>query len=486
MSKGGRCTDNTDIFSLGVNLYEMCFMEHPWPQQDTVYQTLEIQKQILKGKKLNFNGKKRKISKKLQNLLNGMLKFEDDKRMTFEKLFSHEFFQKELEADLQKIKLRMMKSETKKSKRPVSLENPKGLAESDSPSFKKEKIDKTQPLSHIDVDKIDKKFCKFLNSIRNPVENIEELNKNNEKSVIQIIDELMKESKRKQQEQKEPNKKKEGPAMDEFSNFGNDKNKKLPNGDKSHFEYHNLAKITKKSHNKIIFLKYLDKKIKKFHCNELEISIPNKNALRLMIQKIKIGIIFNTLGKIEKNGKNLESPGFSEFSSYNNNLIDHEKFMKFLGESMKKFQKMQETVLKEISDELKDIHVITFCKIPCCCTIEKKNSIYSKKNIDWVLDLLNPQINENEFLDLFGNLLDPIMKPMIQYITSRKNIKFFEIQEEMKKIVSIYKDFLVLLNIEHVFNQMDDDNAEDFSEETIVDCEESEFNFGQLMKKLGI
>ena len=445
--EAGRCTENTDVFSLGVNLYEMCFLEYPWPIQPNVTMTLRKQKEILKGKSLRFNGKKRKISKKLGNLLNDMLKFEDDERMTFEELYSHEFFKKELKTDLQKVKTSFEREkellEIEKKKNQFILNNPnekqKGIAESDKPLWKKEDIPKIEPLSHVDVDKIDQKFCIFLESIRNPNKNI---SLKEEVDILQSIHDM-----REKQLEKH-----------DLDLEGSNKT---------------TTKIElKKLRNKIIFLEYLDKKIENFNCTDLEISITNKNPIRLMVQKIKISLIFNNLRKIENNGKKMEDPS------------QYKKFMKILGDSMKKFSKMQEIVFKEIHDEKNDIHRIVFLGIPCFCTYEKNRSIYYKKGVNWFLEFLNPQIKENEFLDLFANLLDPIMKPMEKFIRTRNNVVLYENQEEFRKIVNMHKNFLVLLNIEEVFNNMNDDDAKEFCEETITECEESEFSFGQLLNKL--
>lgn len=436
--EAGRCTETTDVFSLGVNLYEMCFLEYPWPTQANVTMTLKKQKEILKGKSLRFNGKKRKISQKLGNLLNDMLKFDDDERMTFEELYSHEFFKKELKADLQKtnaiIKRERELSEIEKKKKQFKMDNSKkGIAESDKPLWKKEEIQKVAPSSTVNVDKIDKKFCKFLESIRSPNGNV---NLKEEVDIIQAIHDM-------REKQLEKN---------ELDLEGTDKT---------------TTKIElKKLRNKITFLEYFDKKIESFNCTELEISIINKNPIRLMVQKIKISLIFFTLSKIGKK------------------LGEYKKWLEIIGDSMKKFNKMQEVVFKEIHDEKNDIHHFVFFGIPCFCTFEKNRSIYYKKKVNWFLEFLNPQIKENEFLDLFANLLDPILKPMEKFIRSRNNILLFENQEEFRKIVNMYKDFLVLLNIEEVFNNMKDDDVKEFCEEVILECEENEYCFGQLLKKL--
>ena len=61
MAEGDQQSESTDMFSLGVILYEMCFFEYPWPKQPSCYKTVEVQREILTGN-LNFNNQGREIS----------------------------------------------------------------------------------------------------------------------------------------------------------------------------------------------------------------------------------------------------------------------------------------------------------------------------------------------------------------------------------------------------------------------------------------
>ena len=136
-------SEKTDIFSLGVILYEMCFFEHPWPKQSSVCQTLEVQSRILNGN-LKFGKKGREISEPMQNLLNSMLRFKETERMSFEELFSHPFFKTQLEEDLKKV-IKKMKAD---AMRQLALSNDnRRLVKSDDPNSKnyEPEIEKVDP-----------------------------------------------------------------------------------------------------------------------------------------------------------------------------------------------------------------------------------------------------------------------------------------------------------------------------------------------------
>ena len=103
----------------------------------------------------------------------------------------------------------------------------------------------------------------------------------------------------------------------------------------------------RKLKNKTIFLEYFDDQIENFKFPNND-EIPNKNIVRLMIQKISIANILNDLIKLEEYDDQHQKP-----------------FIKnLLTKSIIKFHQMQEIVLQEI-EELSN----KCCILSCCCAI---------------------------------------------------------------------------------------------------------------------
>ena len=484
-------SEKTDIFSLGVILYEMCFFEHPWPKQSSVCQTLEVQSRILNGN-LKFGKKGREISEPMQNLLNSMLRFKETERMSFEELFSHPFFKTQLEEDLKKV-IKKMKAD---AMRQLALSNDnRRLVKSDDPNSKKyePEIEKVDPYSQqYDCNKMEKEFCSFLENIRNPpkiknLNNITEEESGNESGFEEIKsnrnshDKMGKEIQRKSETRKNLNLKTEnGPTFSEImeeekedSQFGNKISvfrSQKKNDSSINRENEPINLDLKKERNKIIFLEYFDEKINNFKSTIAEISIENKNILRILIQKLKIAIILNFLSKIEAELKKSEiSTSKSPFSQ-----ADHEKFIKILGESIEKYSEIQKLILREATVEWQKSKGLKILGVSCFCSLslERKSSIYLKegKRKNWVLDLLNPQIKKTEFLDVFSSLVGSLMRKMGGYIERRREVEHQN--DEYGNILNFYKEFVVLLNIEKVFTEMKDEEVREFSKEIVMNNEE--------------
>ena len=66
MAEGKKISDQCDIWALGVILYYMCYFEYPWSKTLNFNQTFKKQKELFKGKNLEFEGKDRKISYKMK------------------------------------------------------------------------------------------------------------------------------------------------------------------------------------------------------------------------------------------------------------------------------------------------------------------------------------------------------------------------------------------------------------------------------------
>ena len=149
----GVFSNNCDIWSLGVILYQMCFYEFPWGNLTTPKQIFDRQIFLFQENVLQFNNQERKITQEMQNLLRSMIKFDSNKRISFKELFSNEFFKKELEKDKAKYK-HFANSENYKE---LSLQEKNNIIAIELPEyFKSEFLNK----------KLDKKFCEYLKIVR--------------------------------------------------------------------------------------------------------------------------------------------------------------------------------------------------------------------------------------------------------------------------------------------------------------------------------
>ena len=88
-----------------------------------------------------------------QNLLRRMLEFNEKDRMSFDELFIHEFFREKLKEDMETIK------EVKKKN------NAKTAKSVDIVKKKMEMNKKKDFSSALECDKIDQKFCEYLESL---------------------------------------------------------------------------------------------------------------------------------------------------------------------------------------------------------------------------------------------------------------------------------------------------------------------------------
>ena len=88
-----------------------------------------------------------------------MLRYEDQERITFQELFSHQFFKKKLEIDLKKIQNKIKGGKDIIKRRAYSEEHKKNETEiENNQNFLEENEE------NIDMDQ---KFCNFLIEIRN-------------------------------------------------------------------------------------------------------------------------------------------------------------------------------------------------------------------------------------------------------------------------------------------------------------------------------
>ena len=89
--KGDIQTTQVDVFSLGVVFYQILFKNVPFPglyyklyEKDFEYS--DIQKTM----KINYYNSE--ISQNCKDLINSMLKFDPNDRITLEQIFNHELF----------------------------------------------------------------------------------------------------------------------------------------------------------------------------------------------------------------------------------------------------------------------------------------------------------------------------------------------------------------------------------------------------------
>lgn len=153
ISRQSEISDKTDIWSLGVILYYLCFLEYPWKEDLTAVKIYEFQKECLDGKDLDFENKKREISNEMKALLNSMIKFKEEERINFDELFANKLFEEELKSDLKKFK---KNEENKDNNRKNSLTPKKNFEKFE------EKANKS---ANYEPNELDKEFFRYLESL---------------------------------------------------------------------------------------------------------------------------------------------------------------------------------------------------------------------------------------------------------------------------------------------------------------------------------
>ena len=81
--KSGKFSSKSDIWSLGILIYYLCFKEYPFNGKNKVI----VYNEIISGKKLKLIG-----DKDLDDLMNKMLKIDINQRISWEDYFNHSFF----------------------------------------------------------------------------------------------------------------------------------------------------------------------------------------------------------------------------------------------------------------------------------------------------------------------------------------------------------------------------------------------------------
>ena len=458
VSVAGNITDKTDIWMLGINLYYMCFFEYPWDTNFTEYQIFEFQKNYLDGHHFDFDNKKRDITKEMKYLLNRMLRFNPDDRITFEDLFQHQFFSFQLGIDKRNLKhLEITENnEEDEVKRAISMKE------------KQKKINNEHfPYNSaiVEQDELDKEFCLYLESLDRPVNEMKKKEKkrlkfvdeNEERKMSEYIEERKTENEENDKMYEEENKEENYEEDKESDIFKKKPNKIDAKEEKKSNKSLNLEDFQDPSFmklkNKIIFLEYFDDQIKNFKFPNND-EIPNKNIVRFMIQKIRIAIILNGLKKLEEYDDQHKK-------SFINNLLN---------KSIMQFHQMQKIVLREI-EELSTKCCNDSCCCCCCCSYcgDENTIFYSKirKNVDAILYFINPQINKGtqkyEFLRCFGELLKIIFQKM-QMFKNRNQIAI-EQTNKNENFEVLNRNIFILINLEKFFHDMKEKDAMAFNKE---------------------
>lgn len=84
--KGQKCTKKSDIWALGVILFELCCMGYPYPATNEE----ELKQKVLNDKPEKFPNN---VSKEFQELINKMLRKEANKRPCIEEIIYSDLFQ---------------------------------------------------------------------------------------------------------------------------------------------------------------------------------------------------------------------------------------------------------------------------------------------------------------------------------------------------------------------------------------------------------
>ena len=396
----GKNFENCDIWSLGVILYNMCFYKFPWEHQPSSYMTYVVQEGLLKKNELSFEDLGRTISEDLKNLLKQMIVFDNQKRINWVDLFENNLFKRELQKDLQKYKEKL--TEKKAQTAPVGLKPIKKNSENQ------------QKISLFHEKPTDQKFVLRLQKL---------LQKNNQNLLENI--------------------------METKSNLTNNLNDtiNLVSFDQDRIlerELENM-KFLKVMKSKVLFLKFLDSKIKK-DFTHFGIKIENDKIMmiRFYIQKLKIAIILKSLDEVIK-----ENDDFRQ------------EFMALLSKSMDKFIKLQDEFYKK-------------------ATAYETKFLGKEIEIDYILRIINPHIYDwDEFFNEFATILKPIINSFQNFIKENileqnEDYKLLskEKKENYRKIIMIYKNLCILINLNKIFSERNNEkvcSVEKFKKNDLID-----------------
>ena len=445
IANGEGIRDKCDIWSLGVILYEMCFFELPWPLKASTMQTYNYQKALLEGKDLGFEGKNRKISQGMQNLLKEMICFDEKKRISFDRICKNQLFKKDFEVEYKKIE------ELDQSKREYSLK-----VSAQKPESKKDVTGYSDLQGeNKNLKKIEEKFALVLKGIQK--ENVSDEQKKEELLQGDLY----------------------GSSSEEEKSIIFESLIETPVSQKTRnnsFTNEKIKITLKKEENKIIFLGFFDAKLKLCSKYYKETELQNLTALRLIVQKLSLAIILKVLKTYDLMP---EKGGLWCLKAEMENFLKSHKetrgtYMNFLDESIKKFMSLQDLIKDEI------------------IKAENNNKKFMDKelDVDEILDFINPKIMDwKGFLITFKIVLKTNIEILEEIIKENVMTEIYERLSEQKKeefrdIVMIFKNFLVLVNMKEVFDGMREEGVKEMSWENLDESER--VNYRIILEKLNI
>lgn len=189
--KGNKLTQKTDVWSLGVILFEILYGRYPWGLKTEVMDKLQALKKIEEGCEIMeknrefFFGNDKKYGEDIRNLLVSMLKFNDYERASFEKLSHNPLFSdtlKQLQAS--ELDKNIVRTSTLSHEEEIKEKScsPKLLARSNFSNFVPQ-IDKSAQISYKSLEVVEK----TVKNEGNLVKNIERLSVYSSKLIDQTI-----------------------------------------------------------------------------------------------------------------------------------------------------------------------------------------------------------------------------------------------------------------------------------------------------------
>lgn len=447
IAMGRRVDEKCDIWSLGIILYEMCFLKIPWGKKERSYQTMEAQKQLYGDKELSFAGAKRKISENLRKLLVKMIRFEPKDRISFKELFENELFKR----NLSEFPVIMKKNKNNNQAKSENM-----FFQEKAAMGKKDCVISQAP--NPNQTKLEEDFREFLEILEKRRNNEEEqkINKSEIQSIgIGIFPEKEEEKNIEDSEMMDTEPLDFGLQNDDEGNNNNQNMFAFPNN--SVFTNNKIRTSYKKQENKVIFLQFLDRKLEDFYERYMiRFNFKHITVLRFFLCKIRINILLRTLKDVELIPENSNLwPMIDELKKYvKNNPMIHSTILNYLNEATEKFMFLQKEIFSAILANGKINNLFLGEKI---------------ENPTTIIHIVNPQIKDwTDFFKLFRIAFDEIFDSLNNYV--KENIakaleeRLSEQQKnENRDIVMMLKNLCVLIQIKEIFDSMEESTANEMS-----------------------
>lgn len=210
----------------------------------------------------------------------------------------------------------------------------------------------------------------------------------------------------------------------------------------SRFIEDEIKLILKKEENKIMFLKFLDNRIRNYcekYNDDLELFIEEPNFLRLLLSKLKIHIIQNILNEIDNSPESGRIyPLKRDFTIFLINNPDFKnKYLKYLNESMEIYISLQENILQDAKNKIKKTKF--------------------SKNLNEFLSQLNPQISKwNDFLAMTNLIIKPVIENFKKFIDKLLLNPVDNLSKSALEGIKLYKNFGILINLKKILSELSD------------------------------